>query len=400
MQVLPGIMNVVILITVISVGNSSVYGSSRVLGAMAKAGLAPKVFAYVDIEGRPLRCFYLSIAFGFLAFLADLRDENTVFIWLLSLCGLSSIISWTSICATHIRFRQALKLHKKAVETLPYQSPLGVVGSWIGLLCNLFIIVIQFVTAVRPVGYHEMSGHEKAIAFFQSFMAFPLTGLVYLGFKFFKGTKIHGIALSKRGLTFNNPHIIWGQGTTVANLRTGVSFENSWKRGDYQRYAMLNPHKVIRVEELWWCPTPLRPLIKFFYLPWEKHQIPPYDAEMALGEKIISKETLLEAVQTDSRGVFGYIYHLRTQKEIFLRDQFAADGTIDAYIVSQEELLSVIGRAVHAVDVAAEDVADSIDSVGEVFEYIERLRAETDALRLLSHFGESEAYYLVLSDIE
>jgi hypothetical protein len=70
---------------------------------LADAGLAPRAFAYVDTKGRPLRCFYLSFAFGLLAYLVDLHNENTVFIWLVSLCGLSSIISWTSICATHLR---------------------------------------------------------------------------------------------------------------------------------------------------------------------------------------------------------------------------------------------------------------------------------------------------------
>jgi amino acid transporter len=100
---LPSVLNSVILITVLPVANSSVYGSSRVLGAMADVGLAPKVFVYVDTKGRPLRCFYLSFAFGLLAYLVDIRNENTVFIWLVSLCGLSSIISWTSICATHLR---------------------------------------------------------------------------------------------------------------------------------------------------------------------------------------------------------------------------------------------------------------------------------------------------------
>ncbi|KIN00623.1 hypothetical protein OIDMADRAFT_42478 [Oidiodendron maius Zn] len=195
---LPSILNSVILITVLSVANSSVYGSSRVLGAMAAAGLAPQAFAFVDTKGRPLRCFYLSFAFGCLAYLVDLKQENTVFLWFVSLAGLSSIISWTSICATHIRFRQALNLHGKALESLPYQSPMGVIGSWIGLLCNIFIIVIQFITAVHPLGYASMSSSQRATSFFQSFMAFPLVAIIYLGFKFFKGTEILGNHLGQR----------------------------------------------------------------------------------------------------------------------------------------------------------------------------------------------------------
>lgn len=264
--VLPSILNSVILIAVLSVANSSVYGSSRVLNAMAEAGLAPKAFSYVDSVGRPLRCFYLSFAFGLLAYLAQLPQQNTVFIWLLSLCGLSSIISWTSICVAHIRFRQALKLHNKDLDTLPYQSPLGVIGSWIGLLCNLFIILMQFVTALFPIGYLDMSGRMRAQSFFQSFMAFPLIATVYLGFKFFKGTEVEGLTLSWKGITFKR--IVWGEGTTVANLRTDVDFTDSWDLGDYREYARLHPDLIVWEEELWWCPRPLRGCITFFYFPW------------------------------------------------------------------------------------------------------------------------------------
>lgn len=42
-EVLPSIFNAVILIAVLSVGNSSVYGSSRTLAALADQGQAPKV---------------------------------------------------------------------------------------------------------------------------------------------------------------------------------------------------------------------------------------------------------------------------------------------------------------------------------------------------------------------
>ena len=44
-QAVPSIMNVVILISVLSVGNTSVYASSRTLAALADRGQAPKILA-------------------------------------------------------------------------------------------------------------------------------------------------------------------------------------------------------------------------------------------------------------------------------------------------------------------------------------------------------------------
>merc|ERR1712093_250759 len=62
-------MNVVILVSVISIGNSGVYGGSRTLTALAEQGYAPKIFAYVDRAGRPLVSTITIIAFGALAYL-------------------------------------------------------------------------------------------------------------------------------------------------------------------------------------------------------------------------------------------------------------------------------------------------------------------------------------------
>ena len=62
----PSIMNVVILIAVLSVGNSSIYGSSRTLAALADRGQAPKILGYVDRSGRPLVAIIISSACGFL----------------------------------------------------------------------------------------------------------------------------------------------------------------------------------------------------------------------------------------------------------------------------------------------------------------------------------------------
>lgn len=285
-RVLPSLFNAVIIITVLSVANSSVYGSSRVLNSLADRGLAPKAFAYVDKVGRPLRCFYLSGAFGLLAYLVELKQQTKVFLWLLGLCGLSSIISWTSICVTHLRFRKALEIeiqrralddlrprspletndtletHIRSLDDLPFRSPLGTIGTWVGLFCNLFIIVIQFLTAVFPVGWHHMPAHLRAQSFFSSFMAFPLLGVVYVGFKYFKGTYVAGVRLTWRhGIQLNKPHVIWGEGTHLVDLAS-VSFQDAFELEDYTEDPEVPDN------ELWWCPGGLREPLRRIYFPW------------------------------------------------------------------------------------------------------------------------------------
>jgi len=70
-EVLPSVMNVVILISVLSVGNSAVFGSSRTLAALADQGQAPKVLGYIDRKGRPLVAIGVAAVIGLIAFSAD-----------------------------------------------------------------------------------------------------------------------------------------------------------------------------------------------------------------------------------------------------------------------------------------------------------------------------------------
>jgi yeast amino acid transporter len=97
-NVLPSIMNVVILISVLSVGNSSTYGSTRTISALAEIGQAPKIFAYIDKKGRPTFALFLALLFSGLAYINIAPSVGTqVFNWLLALSGLSSFFTWSSL---------------------------------------------------------------------------------------------------------------------------------------------------------------------------------------------------------------------------------------------------------------------------------------------------------------
>lgn len=91
--VVPHIVNAVILISVLSVGNASTFAASRTLEALAEIGQAPRFFAYVDKKGRPLATLGLVLAFGPLAFVGA-YDQGKMFGWLFALCGLSSFLTW------------------------------------------------------------------------------------------------------------------------------------------------------------------------------------------------------------------------------------------------------------------------------------------------------------------
>ena len=134
-------MNVVILISVVSIGVSAVYGGSRTLTALAQQGYAPKVFTYIDRSGRPLMSVLLCLAFGPLAYISLSSTGTTVFEWLLSLSGLAALFTWGSICLAHIRFRAAWKHHGHTLDEIPFKALLGVTGSWIGLILCVLVLL-------------------------------------------------------------------------------------------------------------------------------------------------------------------------------------------------------------------------------------------------------------------
>lgn len=183
-EVLPSVMNAVILIAVLSVGNSSIFGSSRTLAALAEQGQAPKFLGYIDRKGRPLAAIGVASTIGLVAYAADSGAEGTVLDWMLALSALSSIFTWGSICLAHIRFRRAWKLQGHTLDELAFRSQSGVIGSWIGFIFNCLVLVAQFWVGAWPVGYGTESGAAQADNFFLNYLAAPIVILFYLGYKF------------------------------------------------------------------------------------------------------------------------------------------------------------------------------------------------------------------------
>jgi len=187
---LPSVMNVVILIAVLSVGNSSIYGSSRTLCALAEQGQAPRIFAYIDRKGRPLVAIITASVLGLLCYVVAGGPDTagTALNWLYSLSGLSSIFTWGSICLAHIRFRAAWKAQGHTLDELAFTSQAGVIGSWIGFLLNCLVLIAQFWTAIWPIGYASMTPTGIAKNFFLAYLAAPVVIIMYIPYKLYYRT--------------------------------------------------------------------------------------------------------------------------------------------------------------------------------------------------------------------
>lgn len=185
---LDSVMNVVILVSVLSVANASFFASSRVLAALADQGQAPRALRYIDRQGRPIAAVCLSALAGLLSYMGTGVRADVILDWLVALSGLSSMISWASVCLSHIRFRQAWKLQGHSVDELVYRSPVGATGSWFALCALGFVVAAQVWVAIDPIdAINDIKGLVEHI--FSSLLTVPVVLLFYLAFKLTYKTK-------------------------------------------------------------------------------------------------------------------------------------------------------------------------------------------------------------------
>jgi len=175
-------MNTVILTSVLSAGNSSLYVGSRVLWVLAEEGKAPKFLRKVNKGGVPVSALIATTLIGALCFLTSLFGDGTVYSWLLNAAGLAGYISWLGISITHYRFRKAYIAQGRKLKDLPYLAkwfPFGPV-----------LATVLCLVAMLGTNYGAFTGdHIDWYGIAVSYIGLPLFILGYLGYKVVMKTK-------------------------------------------------------------------------------------------------------------------------------------------------------------------------------------------------------------------
>ncbi|KAI7851246.1 amino acid permease/ SLC12A domain-containing protein [Circinella umbellata] len=169
------LMNAIILVTMISAGNSGVYSSSRTLLALAENGNAPKFFTRLNRWGVPLWSVLASCLIGCLAFLTSLFSSGVVFTWLTNLTSVAGLITWVSISITHIRFRMGFNRQEVDRDQLPYRAPFFP-------FTDVFVIVIG-VIVIFGQGYHSFEQPIVASEVIASYIGVIFAVVLYFGHK-------------------------------------------------------------------------------------------------------------------------------------------------------------------------------------------------------------------------
>ncbi|MCH3954907.1 MAG: amino acid permease [Eubacterium sp.] len=135
------VMNAVILTSVLSCGNSSLYAASRTLQHMAERGDAPKYFAKISRHGVPVQAVIITAIIAAFAFTASKLGDGIAYTAAYSLCGIAGVYNWLTISLAHYRFRRGWIATGHKLEDLDYKSPFFPYGS---IFCIAVCIIVTF----------------------------------------------------------------------------------------------------------------------------------------------------------------------------------------------------------------------------------------------------------------
>jgi amino acid transporter len=181
-KALPDIFNAVILITIISAGNSNVYYSSRILYSLSKTNLAPKIFSKTSKTGVPFVAVFFSALFGFLSFMVVSEDATTVFDWFLNITAVAGMFAWLFISISHVRFMQTIKSRGMSRDDLPFKARLMPGLAYYGIFFMSLIILLN--------GYEAFVGGFNVKSFFTGYISVILFVVIWIGFQVFFRTRL------------------------------------------------------------------------------------------------------------------------------------------------------------------------------------------------------------------
>jgi arginine/ornithine permease len=148
----PDIMNFVILTAILSVGNSCIYASTRLLWAMSHEGMAPRVFGKLSKRKVPFTALIFTMIFSLLSLLTSVIAADTVFVLLMSIAGISVTISWIGIALSQFMFRRKYLQQGGKVEDLQYRVPFYPLIPLVCIICCVSILIFLAFDPTQLIG--------------------------------------------------------------------------------------------------------------------------------------------------------------------------------------------------------------------------------------------------------
>jgi GABA permease len=141
----PDIMNFVVLTAVLSVLNSSLYTTSRMLFALTRHNDAPQFFLNTTRRGVPIWAILAGTSFGYVSVLIYYFFPEQVFTWLINASGAIALFAYLLIAISELVMRR--RLEREAPERLQLRMWLY---PWLTYLSIFAMVSVLIAMAVIP----------------------------------------------------------------------------------------------------------------------------------------------------------------------------------------------------------------------------------------------------------
>ncbi len=177
------LMNAVILSSVLSCGNSSMYVASRMLYAMSHSHKAPSMFGQLNRRGVPVAALLATGLISALAFFSTYVGEHKIYQIFYNASSLTGFIIWLGIAVCHLRFRKAWVAQGRSLDDLKFRAKFYPYGPWLAVI--LFVAVL-FGANIGVFQAPVFSWFD----FITGYLMIPIFVVLYLGHKRYNHTRV------------------------------------------------------------------------------------------------------------------------------------------------------------------------------------------------------------------
>lgn len=195
-NVLPDVVNALMLTSIFSAGNTYTYCATRSLYGLALEGRAPKFLRKTWSNGVPIYCFCVVMCFPFLSFLQVGNGSKKVVGWLIDLITAGGIIDYLVMNITFLFYYRACKAQGVDRKTLPYCGRFQPYGTYIAIFVQTLIVIFYGYTAFTPWSVES---------FFRNYTMQLLAPILFIGWKLVKRTR--PVKASEADLVWERPSI-------------------------------------------------------------------------------------------------------------------------------------------------------------------------------------------------
>lgn len=173
-------INAVIMTSVISATNHTLFSGTRLSYTLAVEGYAPKFLGKLNRYQVPWVGVFFTSIIGGLCFGASYIGAGQLWSWLQNLVGVSNQIAWICIGLASLRFRAGIKA-QGLEHLLPFKNWTYPWGPILAIVLNCVIVLVQ--------GWSSFSPKFSVVDFFSYYVEIAIMVVMYVIWKVLKRTK-------------------------------------------------------------------------------------------------------------------------------------------------------------------------------------------------------------------